>query len=238
MPDVFIKLRKFEKVYNFVYSVFMLICKLLLVADILITSWIVLARYIKVIPAPNWGEELILTLMSYMAVLSAALAIKRNAHIRMTAFDRYLPEKVIVTLDLIADLAVLALAVVMLTTGWSYATGLGAKGTFISMPWLSKFWQYFPIPLAGLAMIFFEIERIVLDIERYFIREEEIPDHGVPSLPDRVFGSDFHTPVPVLHGTAAGNTYPADGQRYQFFLTDGSTFLHHHGRPDGLGRYI
>ena len=173
MPDVFIKLRKFEKVYNFVYSVFMLICKLLLVADILITSWIVLARYIKVIPAPNWGEELILTLMSYMAVLSAALAIKRNAHIRMTAFDRYLPEKVIITLDLIADLAVLALAVVMLTTGWSYATGLGAKGTFISMPWLSKFWQYFPIPLAGLAMIFFEVERIVLDIERYFIREEE-----------------------------------------------------------------
>ena len=173
MPDVFVKLRKFEKVYNFVYSVFMLICKLLLVADILITSWIVLARYIKVIPAPNWGEELILTLMSYMAVLSAALAIKRNAHIRMTAFDRYLPEKVIVTLDLIADLAVLALAVVMLTTGWSYATGLGAKGTFISMPWLSKFWQYFPIPLAGLAMIFFEVERIVLDVERYFIREEE-----------------------------------------------------------------
>ena len=173
MPEVFIKLRKFEAVYNFVYSVFMLICKLLLVADILITSWIVLARYIKVIPAPNWGEELILTLMSYMAVLSAALAIKRNAHIRMTAFDRYLPEKVIITLDLIADLAVLALAVVMLVTGWSYATGLGAKGTFISMPWLSKFWQYFPIPLAGLGMIFFEVERIVLDIERYFIREEE-----------------------------------------------------------------
>lgn len=173
MPEVFIKLRKVEKVYNFVYSVFMLICKLLLVADILITSWIVLARYIKVIPAPNWGEELILTLMSYMAVLSAALAIKRNAHIRMTAFDRYLPEKVIITLDLIADLAVLALAIVMLVTGWSYATGLGAKGTFISMPWLSKFWQYFPIPLAGLAMIFFEVERIVLDLERYFIREEE-----------------------------------------------------------------
>ena len=173
MPEVFIKLRKVETVYNFVYTVFMLICKLLLVADILITSWIVLARYIKVIPAPNWGEELILTLMSYMAVLSAALAIKRNAHIRMTAFDRYLPEKVIVTLDLIADLAVLALAVVMLVTGWSYATGLGAKGTFISMPWLSKFWQYFPIPLAGLAMIFFEVERIVLDLERYFIREEE-----------------------------------------------------------------
>ena len=102
MPDFLITLRKIEPVYNFVYKVFMIICKLLLVADILITTWIVLARYIKVIPAPNWGEELILTLMSYMAVLSAALAIKRNAHIRMTAFDRYLPEKAIITLDLIA----------------------------------------------------------------------------------------------------------------------------------------
>ncbi len=173
MPDFLITLRKIEPVYNFVYKIFMIICKLLLVADILITTWIVLARYIKVIPAPNWGEELILTLMSYMAVLSAALAIKRNAHIRMTAFDRYLPEKAIITLDLIADLAVLALAVIMLVTGWSYATGLGAKGTFISMPWLSKFWQYFPIPLAGLAMIFFEVERIVIDIEQYFGRKEE-----------------------------------------------------------------
>ena len=173
MPEIFLKLRKIEPVYNFVYAVFMLICKLLLVADILITSWIVLARYITVIPAPNWGEELILTLMSYMAVLSASLAIKRNAHIRMTSFDRYLPEKAIITLDLLADLAVLALAIVMLTTGWSYATGLGAKGTFISMPWLSKFWQYFPIPLAGIAMIFFELERVVIDIERYFGRKEE-----------------------------------------------------------------
>ena len=173
MPAFLTKLQKIEPVYDFVYKVFMIICKLLLVADILITTWIVLARYIKVIPAPNWGEELILTLMSYMAVLSAALAIKRNAHIRMTAFDRYLPEKAIITLDLISDLAVLALAIVMLVTGWSYATGLGAKGTFISMPWLSKFWQYFPIPFAGIAMIFFEFERIVIDIERYFGRKEE-----------------------------------------------------------------
>ncbi len=173
MSDIFLQLKKIEPLYEFVYSVFMLICKLLLVADILITSWIVLARYIRVIPAPNWGEELILTLMSYMAVLSAALAIKKNAHIRMTAFDRFLPEKLVVALDLLADLAVLGLAIVMLVIGWQYASGIGAKGTYISMPWLSKFWQYFPIPLAGLAMIFFELERIVIDLERFSGRKEE-----------------------------------------------------------------
>ena len=173
MPAIFQKLEKIEPLYNYVYEIFMFICKVLLVADILITSWIVLARFVKIIPAPNWGEELILTLMTYMAVLSAALAIKKNAHIRMTAFDRYLPEKVVITLDLLADIAVLALAIVMLIIGWQYAAGIGAKGTYISMPWLSKFWQYFPIPLAGIAMIFFEVERVIIDLMRYFGRKEE-----------------------------------------------------------------
>jgi TRAP-type C4-dicarboxylate transport system permease small subunit len=173
MPAIFQKLEKIEPLYNYVYAVFMFICKILLVADILITSWIVLARFVKIIPAPNWGEELIPTLMTYMAVLSAALAIKKNAHIRMTVFDRYLPEKAVITLDLLADLAVLALAIVMLVIGWQYASGIGAKGTYISMPWLSKFWQYFPIPLAGIAMIFFEVERIIIDLMRFYGRKEE-----------------------------------------------------------------
>lgn len=171
MPEIFNRLRKIEPIYQLVYKIFLNICKMLLVADILITSWIVLARYITAIPAPNWGEELILTLMAYMAVLSAALAIKRNAHIRMTSFDRYLPKNMIVALDLVADVAVLILAIIMLVIGWEYALSIGAKGTYISMPWLSKFWMYFPVPLAGIAMIFFEIERIVLDIERFFTKE-------------------------------------------------------------------
>ena len=171
MPEIFNRLRKIEPIYQLVYKIFLNICKILLVADILITSWIVLARYITAIPAPNWGEELILTLMAYMAVLSAALAIKRDAHIRMTSFDRYLPKNMIVALDLVADVAVLILAIIMLVIGWEYALSIGAKGTYISMPWLSKFWMYFPVPLAGIAMIFFEIERIVLDIERFFTKE-------------------------------------------------------------------
>lgn len=178
MKSFLIKMRAARPVYDFVYKVFMLICKLLLVADILITSWIVLARFVKVIPAPYWGEELILTLMAYMAVLSAALAIRRNAHIRMTSFDRYMPEKMVDIMDLISDVVVLGLAIIMLVIGWSYAIGIGAKATYISMPWLSKFWNYFPIPLAGIAMIFFEVERIFIDIERIC----GIDDNGVEDV--------------------------------------------------------
>ena len=155
------------------YRVVLFLCKLLLVVDILITTMAVAGRYISFIPDPAWSEEVVLTCMSYMAVLSAALAIRRGAHIRMTAFDRYLPAKVVKSLDIIADLAVLALAVIMITVGWKYATGIGSKGTYVSMPKVSRFWMYFPVPLAGVAMLIFELEALYNHIKAICIREGE-----------------------------------------------------------------
>ena len=153
------------------YRVVLFLCKLLLVVDILITTMAVAGRYISFIPDPAWSEEVVLTCMSYMAVLSAALAIRRGAHIRMTAFDRYLPAKVVKSLDIIADLAVLALAVIMITVGWKYATGIGSKGTYVSMPKVSRFWMYFPVPLAGVAMLVFGVEALYNHVKSFFVKE-------------------------------------------------------------------
>lgn len=153
------------------YRVVLFLCKLLLVVDILITTMAVAGRYISFIPDPAWSEEVVLTCMSYMAVLSAALAIRRGAHIRMTAFDRYLPAKVVKSLDIIADLAVLALAVIMITVGWKYATGIGSKDTYVSMPKVSRFWMYFPVPLAGVAMLVFEVEALYNHVKSFFVKE-------------------------------------------------------------------
>ena len=153
------------------YRVVLFLCKLLLVVDILITTMAVAGRYISFIPDPAWSEEVVLTCMSYMAVLSAALAIRRGAHIRMTAFDRYLPAQMVKSLDIIADLAVLALAVIMITVGWKYATGIGSKGTYVSMPKVSRFWMYFPVPLAGVAMLVFEVEALYNHVKSFFVKE-------------------------------------------------------------------
>ena len=154
--------KKAHPVFATAYKVVMFICKLMLIADILVTSWVVLARFVPAIPAPNWGEEVILTLMVYMAVLSASLAIRRNAHIRMTLFDNKFPKKVIPYLDLFSDILVLILAFIMAFEGLKLANKI--PGFFIALTWLPKFWQYFPISLAGFAMIFFEVERIFVDL--------------------------------------------------------------------------
>ncbi len=173
MPVIFQKLDKIRPVYDAVDKIVMVICKLLLIADIAITTYQVLGRYVPFIPDPSWTEETILTLMSYMAVLSAALAIRRGAHIRMTALDRYLPKGLLKALDILADVAVLALAVIMLVQGWVYAVNIGSKGTYVSMTWLSRFWMYFPVCLAGVAMIVFEIEALYTHVRSFFVKGGE-----------------------------------------------------------------
>ena len=172
MPKIFTTLDKIKPVYDITYKVVLFICKLLLIADILITTMSVIGRYVSFIPDPAWSEEVVLTCMSYMAVLSAALAIRRGAHIRMTAFDVYLPKTAVKVLDILADLAVCILGVIMMVVGWNYATTLGGRGFYVSMPWLSRFLMYFPVPLAGVAMIIFEIEALYNHIKSIFVKEE------------------------------------------------------------------
>lgn len=187
MPKIFTALDKIRPAYDVTYKIVMFLCKILLIADILIASYAVLGRFcqqwsreyaflsfLSVIKDPAWTEQVVLTCMSYMAVLSAALAIRTGSHIRMTAFDNYLPKSAVKVLDVVADIAVMALGVIMVVEGWNYTITLGSKGFYESIPWLSRFWMYFPVPLAGIAMIVFELEALYNHVKSFFIPEEEV----------------------------------------------------------------
>jgi TRAP-type C4-dicarboxylate transport system permease small subunit len=174
MPAFFRTLEKIRPVYDWTYKVLMFICKLLLIGDILITSWAVAGRYIPFITDPHWSEEIVLTFMVYMAVLSATLAIRKGAHIRMTAFDTYLPKKVLVVSDILADLAVMILGIILVVYGIRFCNSpLSLRGKYASIPTLSKVWQYLPVPVAGIGMIIFELEQVFLHVEQLFVKEDK-----------------------------------------------------------------
>ena len=174
MPKFLESIARLRPLYDWTYKILMFICRLLLIGDIIITTWAVLGRYIPFITDPHWSEEIVLTFMVYMTVLSATLAIRKRAHIRMTAFDNKLPRRVIQVLDLLADLAVLALGVVLLIYGIkSVNSPLSLRGHYASLPNLSKMWQYRPVPLAGLGMIVFERELVFLHMEDFFKKDEQ-----------------------------------------------------------------
>lgn len=172
MPKIFTAFEKIKPVYNWTYKIVMFICKILLIVDILVTSMAVCGRYIPFIPDPAWSEQVVLTCMVYMAVLSATLAIHTNSHIRMTVFDQYLPANVVKVLDVVADIAVMVLGYILLTKGIEVCNSPLAKfGKYESLPWLSRVWMYIPIPLAGGSMMIFEIEQLFDHIKAFFVKE-------------------------------------------------------------------
>ena len=174
MPAFFRAVEKMKPVYDWTYKILLFVCKLLLIGDIAVTAWAVAGRYIPFISDPHWSEEIVLTFMAYMAVLSATLAIRKRAHIRMTAFDKYLPKKVLMVSDVVADIAVLALGVVLVIFGIRFCNSpIAVRAKYASLPNLSKFWQYLPVPVAGFGMIVFELEQIFQHIGEFFKKDEK-----------------------------------------------------------------
>ncbi len=152
--------KEMKKIYDLLYQVIMVVCKLLLIADISITSMAVAGRYIPFIPDPAWSEEVVLTCMIYMALISAAMAVRNGTHIRMTALDTYLPTILVRVLDVFGDLVVLVFAIVMAVIGIQYAVDVGKNSMYTSLNWLSKFWLYIPVGIAGIAIVLFQLEAL------------------------------------------------------------------------------
>ena len=172
VPPIFQFLDRVMLVYDTIYRVMHFVCKLLLVFVVLTTVISVTGRYVPFVRNPVWSEELTLTGMAYMTVLSATLAIHKKTHIRMLAFDKYMHENVKIALDILADIAVMALGVIMLVFGWRFAVQM-LRSMYVSMP-ISRFWMYLPVPLAGFAMIVFQIESLYKSVRRIFVKEEAV----------------------------------------------------------------
>lgn len=171
MNAVFEKLDRLKPVYDRVYKITMVLCKVLLITDILVAAIQVVGRYITFIPDYTWTEEVILTCMVYMALISASMALRRNAHIRMTALDKYLPATLIKVLNLLADGAVFAFAIILLVYGLEFVSG--SKSFYTSMPFLPKAVLFASVPTAGIFIIIFQIETVYNHIKAFFIKSEK-----------------------------------------------------------------
>ena len=80
----------------------------------------------------------------------------------------------LLTSDLLADLAVMALGIVLVVFGIKFCNSpLSLRGKYASIPTLSKVWQYVPVVVAGIGMIIFELEQVFQHIEAFFVKDDE-----------------------------------------------------------------
>ena len=127
----------------------MTLCKIFFVGMVVVTAYVVFGRFV-LNNSPSWGEELALLCMVYMSMISAALAIRKDTHIRMTVIDLFLPEKVVNFFKGMAQVMIFCFSWFMIIYGWQFAqlmgrsmmTGLRVKSMYL----------YLAIPIAGVAL--------------------------------------------------------------------------------------
>lgn len=159
-------MEKITKFFDCVYLVFMTVCKLFFIGMVVVTAYVVFGRFV-LNNSPSWGEELSLLCMVYMSMISAALAIRKDTHIRMTIIDLFLPEKVVGFFKGLAQVMIFCFSWFMIIYGWQFAKLMGeSKMTGLR---IKSMYLYLAIPIAGVALCLMEIERLI----NFFYRMKE-----------------------------------------------------------------
>lgn len=128
-----------RKLADLLSRVILVLCKLCLAAQIAVVSIVVVGRYVFN-RTPGWGEGAALFLMVWFGLLSGALAVRGNQHIRIELIEKFLPERANRLLNfggqIIAAVFGLCLAVggyrLAVMTRNSVITGLGIKTAWVS----------------------------------------------------------------------------------------------------------
>src|SRR5580693_3310009 len=130
----------------------------LVAAEIIILFSGVVARYVLNHPL-IWSDELASILFLWLAMLGAAIAFRRDEHMRMTAAVAGLPSQTRVTFDLFATCAALAFLLLIAWPAYQYAQ----EETFIATPALSlnNAWRAAALPSGIALMALFALFRII-----------------------------------------------------------------------------
>ncbi len=156
-------MKRVTKFFDMVYRFFMTTCQITFAFMVIICFLVVVNRYITKRPMV-WGEPVVLICMVYMSLVSAALAIRKDTHIRMQVIDFFLPKNGILVLSAIGHILIFFFGLFMIIYGIQFTklagrnviTGVGIKST----------WLYITCPIAGVAMCMMEIERFINCIDR------------------------------------------------------------------------
>ena len=151
-----------RKFYEVIYWLFMTFCKIVFIASIVITSYVVFMRFVMS-KTPRWGEQAILMCMVYMALISASLAIRTDKHLRVVLIQYLFPQKVRAkAMKVLHSLSQVTIFLFMIVYGIQF-TQLMSKSVLSGIP-IAKSWLYAAVPVAGVCMLLMQSERLILFI--------------------------------------------------------------------------
>src|SRR6201985_1686623 len=125
-----------------------------------IIPWAVFTRYV-LNSAASWPEPLAVLLTIVLPFIGAAAAYRLNLHMNIAYFAGKLPPQGRRLLDLLVQLLMALIAIFMIVWGEKLVE-VTWHNTIADFPSLSVGITYLPIPVGGVCLLLFIIERIFL----------------------------------------------------------------------------
>jgi TRAP-type C4-dicarboxylate transport system permease small subunit len=140
------------------YFVCVLIAGVALVLISAIIPWAVFTRYV-LNSAASWPEPAAVLLTIWLTFFGAAACYRLRFHMSVSFFVMLMPAVWQRTCNLLAELLMVAMSMFMAVWGTKLVQATW-DNTIADFPALSVGVTYLPIPLGGVALFFFVIERI------------------------------------------------------------------------------
>lgn len=148
---------QFKKFTKVIYKLVEGLSVLFLFGMVATVCYVVFTRYVTR-TAPRWGEEVACMCMVWFALLSAALPIWDNRHIRITMWEMILSPKAHRLLELAVHVILFAIVVMLAKYGLDLLNTVGRAK--MSGTGLSYVFLYGSIPVSSVFMLIATIERL------------------------------------------------------------------------------
>ncbi len=150
----------YRRTMDYLYLLCVLVGGIALVMISAIIPWAVFTRYV-LNSAASWPEPLAILLTIVLTFIGAAAGYRLNLHMNISYFADKLPQPGRRLLDLVVQLLMALIAIFMIVWGEKLVE-VTWHNTIADFPFLSVGVTYLPIPVGGVCLLLFIIERIFL----------------------------------------------------------------------------
>tara|TARA_B100000678_G_scaffold291625_1_gene309978 strand:- start:10789 stop:11298 length:510 start_codon:yes stop_codon:yes gene_type:complete len=143
-----------------------------LVLMTVIVGWQVFGRYV-LNSSPSWSEQAALTLMIWYVFLAAAAGVREGFHIRIVALENAVPPRAKRIMRIVSDLIIAGCGIALLI--WGSELVIRTWEHVIPSLGLPRGVAYLALPISGLLIALFSLERLLEEAEGEDVDDEEDP---------------------------------------------------------------
>ena len=125
-----------------------------------VIPWAVFTRY-ALNSASSWPERTAVLLTIVLTFIGTAACYRAGLHMNVSFFVALLPDRLRRVADLVVEILVGTMALFMIVYGTKLVDATW-QNSIDEFPWLSVGLTYVPIPLGGVALLLFVVERIFI----------------------------------------------------------------------------